>query len=90
LEAIGEPPPAVGKSTQQAMASGAFWGAVGAVQELIHRMARGGDGDPDIFLTGGASSAFADAIRFEDRPARLVPHLVLGGIKLVADRLAPK
>jgi type III pantothenate kinase len=87
-EAVNEPPPAIGKSTQQAMASGAFWGAVGATQELIHHMARDGVSHPDIFLTGGASGAFADVIRFEGRPVRRVPYLVQAGIKLVADQLA--
>jgi type III pantothenate kinase len=87
-EAIDESPPLVGKSTQQAMASGAYWGAVGAVQELILRMAKQGAAPPDIFLTGGASHAFADALRYNGQRLRHVPYLNLAGIKLVADELA--
>jgi type III pantothenate kinase len=87
-EAIDEPPPPVGKSTQQAMASGAYWGAVGAIQELILRMAKQGAAEPNIFLTGGASYAFAEVLRSNGQRLRHVPYLYLAGIKLVADEMA--
>jgi type III pantothenate kinase len=86
-ETIEEPPPAIGKSTLEAMASGAFWGAVGAVQELVARMTADRSDDAEFFLTGGASHAFADVLRFAGRRPRHVPHLNLAGIKLVAGQL---
>jgi type III pantothenate kinase len=87
-EAIDVPPQPVGKSTQQAMASGAYWGAVGAVQELILRMVKPSAAEPDLFLTGGASYAFADVLRYNGQRLRHVPYLNLAGVKLVADELA--
>lgn len=35
---LAEPPPVVGRATEPAMRSGLFWGAVGAVRELVARM----------------------------------------------------
>lgn len=35
---LAEPPPVVGTATEPAMRSGLFWGAVGAVRELVARM----------------------------------------------------
>jgi type III pantothenate kinase len=82
-----EAPPPIGKSTLEAMASGAIWGAVGAVQELVARMTADRSDDAEFFLTGGASHAFADVLRFAGRRPRHVPHLNLAGIKLVAGQL---
>jgi len=84
---FAKPPAAVGKSTSQAMAAGAYWGAVGAVRELIGRMAETCAMQPEVFLTGGAATGFADKIGLGDRPARHVPHLVLAGIRIAAERL---
>jgi type III pantothenate kinase len=74
---LSAPPPALGTTTAAAMHSGLFWGAVGAIRELIERLA-GGD-DPEIFLTGGAGPAVAELL---GRSARHVPHLTLAGIAL--------
>jgi type III pantothenate kinase len=84
---LTEPRTAVGKSTSQAMAAGAYWGAVGAVRELVGRMAGACATEPEVFLTGGAAAVFADKIGLGDRPARHVPHLVLAGIRIAADRM---
>lgn len=81
---LAEPPAAVGKSTAAAMASGAFWGAVGAVRELISRMAADSPHPPELFLTGGAAQQFAALVTLDGERARYVPHLVLAGIHLVA------
>ena len=54
-EALAAPPAAVGKATEAAMASGAYWGAVGAVRQLIERMACECGAAPEVFLTGGAA-----------------------------------
>jgi type III pantothenate kinase len=89
-----KPPAAVGKTTEEALAAGAFWGAVGGVNELARRAAGEAGGEPELFLTGGAAPAFADFVTLAGRQARHVPHLVLAGIYLVgeglsAERLAP-
>ena len=86
---LREPPPPVGRSTVEAMRSGLFWFAVGAVRELAARMtAEHGAGadssawtEPTMLITGGAGEAVAKLLGGR---ARLVPHLTLAGIALAA------
>lgn len=76
------PPPAVGKATVPAMRSGLFWGAVGAVRQLVERLCDDdAAAEPDVFLTGGAGPAVAQLV---GPTARHVPHLTLAGIALSA------
>jgi type III pantothenate kinase len=72
-------PPAVGKSTAEAMQSGLFWGTVGAVKELIARVAANLPGEPVVYLTGGDSELLAPHLA---RPVERVPELTLHGIHL--------
>lgn len=67
----------VGKDTRQAISSGLFWGHVGAVRELITRMA--GE-DALVLLTGGGAGLLAEHLP----EAQLEPHLALQGLVLVA------
>jgi type III pantothenate kinase len=76
---LAEPPPALGTATIAAMRSGLFWGAVGAVRQLVEQMA--GDGNAEILLTGGAGPVVA---KLMGTAARYVPHLTLAGIALAA------
>jgi len=76
---LAEPPPALGQATVAAMQSGLFWGAVGAVRQLVEQLA--GSRDAEVFLTGGAGPAVA---RIIGPAARYVPHLTLAGIALAA------
>ncbi len=78
---LSTPPPPVGTVTLEALRSGLFWGAVGAIRQLIERMTAGDD--PEILLTGGAGPAVAQLL---GRSARHVPHLTLAGIALTARR----
>lgn len=87
VESLQTTPAAVGKSTERALAAGAYWGAVGAVRELMERIAATCAVSPHAFLTGGASAAFAPLLKLGDEPARHVPHLVLAGIWLAAQDL---
>lgn len=78
------PPPAIGKSTRAAIESGLFWGAVGAIQELVRRSSLELPPAIELFVTGGGSQLFADVLSDEKGLAvRHVPHLVLSGIALV-------
>jgi type III pantothenate kinase len=81
MSELALPPPAVGTATEAAIRAGLFWGAVGAVRQLVHQMA--GPGQADVFMTGGASPAVAALVY---PAATLVPHLTLAGIALTADR----
>jgi type III pantothenate kinase len=85
---LAKPRAAVGKSTEEALVAGAYWGAVGGVCELMARMAEHCDGEPDLFLTGGAADEYAAAVTLEGRLPRHVPHLVLAGIRLAAEELS--
>ncbi len=79
-EELAEAPSAVGRSTAPAMRSGLFWGAVGAMKELITRL--GGERDQvDVFLTGGAAPGVAKLLGPD---VRYVPHLTLAGIALAS------
>ena len=79
MDELSTPPPALGTVTVDAMRSGLFWGAVGAIRQLTEQLA--GDDDPQVFLTGGAGPAVAELL---GRSARHVPHLTLAGIALTA------
>ncbi len=84
LVEVAEPPPAVGTSTPAAMCSGLYWGAVGAVRELVAQFFD----EPtaaEIFLTGGAGPLFANVLAGEsERPPQFVPHLTLAGLAIAA------
>jgi len=82
---LAGPPPALGTSTEQAMQSGLFWGAVGAIRQLVERLGREAGGTPEVFLTGGAGPAVAALL---GPHARHVPHLTLAGIALAARKEA--
>ena len=74
---LAEPPPALGTATVAAMRSGLFWGAVGAVRQLVEQLT--GNSDAEVFLTGGAGPVVAQLM---GTAARYVPHLTLAGIAL--------
>jgi type III pantothenate kinase len=77
ISELSGPPPALGTSTTGAMQSGLFWGAVGAIRQLVGELTKSLPGEPDVFLTGGAGPAVAGLL---GRLARHVPHLTLAGI----------
>jgi type III pantothenate kinase len=81
MRVLREPPPALGKSTTDAMQSGLYWGAVGGVRELIARLASDQAADAQVFLTGGAAPSVAGLLAPD---ALYVPHLVLAGIAITA------
>jgi type III pantothenate kinase len=74
---LAEPPPALGAATVAALRSGLFWGAVGAVRQLVEQLT--GNRNADVFLTGGAGPVVAQLM---GPAARYVPHLTLAGIAL--------
>ena len=79
----GEPPPACGRNTEGAIAAGLYWGAVGAVRELIARMHEPSEATVDLFFTGGDGEHFARAI---DPAAIYRADMVLLGVALVAQQ----
>jgi type III pantothenate kinase len=73
-----EGPPAVGKNTEAALASGIYWGTVGALQTLIEKLTP--ERDPQVFITGGDAPRLASQLP----AARHVPDLVLSGIAITS------
>lgn len=84
LVEVHEPPAPLGKSTVEAIRAGVYWGAVGAVRELVSRLAER-HAPVEILLTGGAAPDFAAVLtKEEDPPLRFVPNLTLSGIAIAA------
>lgn len=77
------PPPPVGKNTEDAIRSGLFWGAVGAVREVVTRISTPLALHPQIFVTGGDLRQFTQYLGSD---ALYVPDLVLSGIAVSASR----
>jgi type III pantothenate kinase len=82
LVELEQPPAPLGRSTDEALRSGLYWGAVGGIRELIERLSQA-QGPVEVFLTGGAAPAVAELLASEGRQVRFVPHLTLAGIALV-------
>ena len=55
-EFLSRSPDAIGRNTEAAMASGLYWGHLGAARELFTRINEDLGGDAQCFLTGGAST----------------------------------
>jgi len=78
---FGPPPSAIGTTTEEALKSGLFFGAVGAVDEIVGRIVSEMGGAPLIIATGG----LADVVAKESKTIQSVdPILTLKGLKLIA------
>jgi type III pantothenate kinase len=82
LDFLDKPPVALGKSTVPAIESGIYWGAIGAIRELVSQLSAPYPIRPDLFITGGASRQVADLLKSHGT-VRHLPNLVLSGIALV-------
>lgn len=81
MRELSDPPEAIGTSTVSAMRSGLYWGAVGAMRELLAQISKGLKPEPEVYLTGGAAPHVAKLLAPR---AQHVPHLILGAIARVA------
>lgn len=77
------PPRAIGKSTEAAIRSGIFWGAVGAVRALIAQAVQELGDQPLVAVTGGGAELLLPQIDPAGEYLH-VPHLVLSGIAVAA------
>jgi type III pantothenate kinase len=84
VERWRRPPQPLGKSTVPAIESGIFWGAVGAIRELVAQFSTSLSLPPVVFITGGGSQLMAEVLA-EDASLNLrhVPHLVMSGVAIV-------
>ncbi|WP_254511719.1 type III pantothenate kinase [Anatilimnocola floriformis] len=78
-----EPPPVVGKNTNDAIRSGLFWGAVGSVREIVTRMKQELAVEPALFVTGGDLRRLSPLVA---EHAQYLPHLVLSGIAVASSQ----
>ena len=78
-----DPPPVLGKNTEAAIRSGLFWGAVGAVRELVERLSAELAERPHVFVTGGDLKRLAPLVGGD---AEFVPNMVLAGLAIAAQR----
>lgn len=88
MSELDQAPDAVGKDTERAIRAGLFWGAVGAIREIIARQRDRLTQPPQLFLTGGAAPSVARLLASPDCTVRYFPDLVLTGIALTARSLA--
>ena len=80
-----EPPLSpVGRSTEEAIFSGIYWGTVGALRMLINEFRAEMSEPPITILTGGNAPLVAEAL---DGEIRCEPHLILAGIETVVDSI---
>lgn len=79
--------PVLGKNTGAAIAAGVYWGTVGAVREIAARLADECQTPPHLFVTGGAAHQVVEQLGLAELPPRHVPHMVLSGIRIVAEQL---
>ncbi len=82
----GEGVSPVGRNTQEAVRSGLWFGHVGAVRELIARLAASSDREPFVIVTGGngrwLATALGGGVQYE-------PDLAMRGLAYVA-QLQPR
>jgi type III pantothenate kinase len=57
--ALSEPASPIGKNTEEALRSGLYYGAIGAVDETVRRIAAAMDGSPKVIATGGLAPLIA-------------------------------
>lgn len=86
LEAVEleEPEAAIGKSTRQAMLSGAVHGYRGLVREILARITRELEGEPKVVATGGDADLIAKGVAEIEMVDR---DLTLEGLRVIATRV---
>ena len=73
----------VGASTQTALQNGILWGLIDSVQGMTTRLADRLPDTPQVVLTGGWGDLLIERLSIE---ATHAPHLVLRGVRLLAER----
>ena len=80
---IAKPPSVVGRNTVTAMQAGIYYGFVGQVEGIVHRIIAEYGTEPKVVATGGMAELIAgetDCIHIVD------PYLTLEGLRLIYER----
>ena len=80
---LAEPESAIGKSTTEAMRSGAVHGYRGMIREVLQAVHRELDGTPTVLATGGDASLIAAGL---PEISEVIGDLTLEGIRLIGER----
>ncbi len=80
IEELDQTPSPMGRSTDEAISSGLYWGAVGAIRTLVEQLHAEMQYEPFVVLTGGGAAGVVRALGAE---VRYEPHLILAGIAVV-------
>lgn len=72
-----------GKTTQEAMQFGIFWGYVGMIEGLVDRLKKEHSQDMKILATGGLAAIFANRTEAIDQVSN---ELTLEGLRLIYER----
>lgn len=86
VEAPKEGKPVTGKTTQEAMQSGVFWGYVSMIEGLVARLKAEHGGSMKVLATGGLAPVFANRTNAIDEVAG---EMTLQGLRLIFDRNKP-
>jgi pantothenate kinase type III len=70
------------------MAAGLYWGAIGAIREIIRQQTMPEELPCELFLTGGDALQLANELQSQGRPVRCQEQMVLTGIWLVGQELS--
>jgi type III pantothenate kinase len=84
LVEVVEPTHIWGQDTREAINNGIFYGAIGALREVVERYATEMNKWPDLVVTGGGGELIAKHANFVDH---VVPDLTLRGIALAYYRM---
>ena len=79
---LREPPSAIGKSTEDAMLSGAVYGYRGLVREILGQIKKELDHDTKIVATGGYAELIAAGM---PEIERVEPFLTMEGLRIIGD-----
>ncbi len=79
---VAEAPPPLGRDTEEAIATGTYWGIVGAVRLLIDRIGTAGS-TTTVCVTGGGAPLFASAL---GSAAIHDPDLIFTGLRATVAR----
>jgi type III pantothenate kinase len=77
------PPRVVGKSTEESLQSGVFYGAVGEVDSIVRRISAEEKIEPKVIATGGLAAAMAP---HSETIQEVDPNLTLHGLRIIFER----
>lgn len=81
--AVERPPTVIGTDTVGAMQSGIYFGYVGLIEGIIHRIREEAGQPMPVLATGGLAPLFARATAVIDT---LAPDLIIEGLRLIHER----